>query len=66
MLYQLGDIRPLLKGDNYVAPNAAVIANVLMERNSSAWFGALARRGILRDLATTGTGGCIRSAGWSR
>ena len=38
MIYELGDRKPVLKGDNYVAPNAAVIGSVLMERNASAWF----------------------------
>jgi carbonic anhydrase/acetyltransferase-like protein (isoleucine patch superfamily) len=43
MLYQLADRIPLLKGDNYVAPNAAVIGSVVMERNASVWFGVTIR-----------------------
>jgi carbonic anhydrase/acetyltransferase-like protein (isoleucine patch superfamily) len=52
MLYQFGDIKPILKGENYVAPNAAVIGNVLMERNSSVWFNVTIRGD--NDLITLG------------
>ena len=43
MLYQFGDRKPILKGDNYVAPNAAVIGNVVMDRNSSVWWSVTIR-----------------------
>ena len=43
MIYQLGDIKPVLKGDNYVAPNAAVIGSVVMEANSSVWWNVTIR-----------------------
>src|SRR6187455_1157740 len=52
MIYRLGDRAPALKGDNYVAPNAAVIGSVLMERNSSVWFGVTIRGD--NDLITLG------------
>ena len=52
MIYQLGDRAPVLKGDNYVAPNAAVLGNVLMERGSSVWFGVTIRGD--NDLITLG------------
>jgi len=52
MIYQLGDRKPVLKGDNYVAPNAAVIGSVLMERNASAWFNVTIRGD--NDLITLG------------
>lgn len=43
MIYQLGDRKPSLKGAYYVAPNAAVIGSVVMEPNSSVWFGVTIR-----------------------
>ena len=43
MIYQLEDRAPLLEGDNYVAPNAAVLGNVVMKRNSSVWFSVTIR-----------------------
>jgi carbonic anhydrase/acetyltransferase-like protein (isoleucine patch superfamily) len=43
MLYLLGDRTPVLKGDNYVAPNAAVIGSVVMEPNASVWFSVTIR-----------------------
>jgi carbonic anhydrase/acetyltransferase-like protein (isoleucine patch superfamily) len=52
MIYRLGDRAPVLKGDNYVAPNAAVIGSVLMERNSSVWFSVTIRGD--NDLITLG------------
>ena len=52
MIYQLGDRKPVLKGDNYVAPNAAVLGNVLMERGASVWFSVTIRGD--NDLITLG------------
>jgi carbonic anhydrase/acetyltransferase-like protein (isoleucine patch superfamily) len=52
MLYQLGDRKPVLKGANYVAPNAAVIGSVVKEANSSAWFNVTIRGD--NDLITLG------------
>jgi carbonic anhydrase/acetyltransferase-like protein (isoleucine patch superfamily) len=52
MIYELGDRKPLLKGDNYVAPNAAVIGSVVMERGSSVWFNVTVRGD--NDLITLG------------
>ena len=43
MIYQLEDRAPLLEGDNSVAPNAAVLGNVVMKRNSSVWFSVTIR-----------------------
>jgi carbonic anhydrase/acetyltransferase-like protein (isoleucine patch superfamily) len=52
MLYQLGDNAPRLAGDNYVAPNAAVIGRVVMERSASVWFNVTIRAD--NDLITLG------------
>ena len=43
MIYELGDRKPVFKGDYYVAPNAAVIGSVVMEANSSVWFNVTIR-----------------------
>ena len=43
MIYQLGDRKPIFKGDYYVAPNAAVIGSVVMEANASVWFNVTIR-----------------------
>ena len=43
MLYSLGDKRVQTAGDYYVAPNATVIGDVLLEANASVWFGAVVR-----------------------
>lgn len=44
MLYQLGDVRVDIVGDDYfVAASADVIGNVRMENNVSVWFNAVIR-----------------------
>lgn len=44
MLYKLGDIAVQIKGDDYfVAENATVIGNVVLENNASVWFNAVVR-----------------------
>lgn len=43
MLYALGDKSPQLRGNNYVAPNAAVIGDVVLEKNASVWWGVTIR-----------------------
>ena len=43
MLYRLQDKTPRLLGNNYVAPNAAVIGDVVLGRNSSVWWGCTLR-----------------------
>lgn len=43
MLYSLGDKRVQTHGDFYVAPNATVIGDVVLENNASVWFGAVVR-----------------------
>ncbi len=52
MIYQLDDRTPILKGDNFVAPNAAVIGTVVMERGSSVWWSCTLRGD--NDLITLG------------
>ena len=43
MLYELEGRKPVLEGDNFVAPNAAVIGSVLMKRGASVWWGCTLR-----------------------
>jgi carbonic anhydrase/acetyltransferase-like protein (isoleucine patch superfamily) len=43
MIYQLDDRKPTMKGDYFVAPNAAVIGSVVMEHNASVWWSVTIR-----------------------
>ncbi|MBL8516154.1 MAG: gamma carbonic anhydrase family protein [Betaproteobacteria bacterium] len=43
MIYALNDRVPMLKGDNYVAPNASVIGSVVMERGANVWWNVTIR-----------------------
>jgi carbonic anhydrase/acetyltransferase-like protein (isoleucine patch superfamily) len=43
MIYRLGKTSPQLKGNNYVAPTAAVIGDVVMEANANVWWGVTIR-----------------------
>ena len=43
MLYALGEIEPQLKGNCWVAENAMVIGDVILENESSVWFNAVLR-----------------------
>ncbi len=52
MIYELDDRKPVLEGENFVAPNAAVIGSVRMMRGASAWFGVTLRGD--NDLITLG------------
>ncbi len=52
MIYQLADIVPTIAESAWVAPNATVIGNVLMEEESSVWFNVVIRGD--HDLMTIG------------
>lgn len=43
MIYSLGERRPQLDGDNYVADNATLIGSVHLKRGASVWFNAVLR-----------------------
>ena len=44
MKYALGDTRVRTDGDNYwIAPNAAVIGNVILKKNASVWWNCVLR-----------------------
>lgn len=52
MIYELPGRTPILKGDNFVAPNAAVVGSVVLERGASVWFNVTVRGDS--DLITLG------------
>lgn len=52
MIYELGQRKPVFKGDYFVAPNAAVIGSVVMEPNASVWWNVTIRAD--NDLITLG------------
>jgi len=43
VIYELDDRKPVLEGDNFVAPNAAVIGSVILKRGASVWWGVTIR-----------------------
>ena len=43
MIYELGDRKPVLKGDYFVAPNAAVVGSVVLSHGASVWWGVTIR-----------------------
>lgn len=62
MIYQLGELSPKVSKNNFIAPNASVIGNVVLEDNASIWFNVVIRA----DLAQVKIGknsniqdGCI-------
>ena len=52
MVYSLGDRTPVLKGNNYVAPNATIIGSVVLEKNANVWWNVTIRGD--NDLITLG------------
>ena len=46
MFYDLKDKKPKNLGENWVAPNAVIIGDVTLEKNSSVWFNATLRGDI--------------------
>ena len=46
MFYNLKDKKPKKIGDNWVAPNATIIGDVILEKNTSIWFNAVLRGDI--------------------
>lgn len=43
MIYNLGDKKPQCLGNNYVAPNASVIGNVVLGLNANVWWNVVIR-----------------------
>ena len=46
MFYDLKDKKPINSGENWVAPNATIIGDVTLDKNSSIWFNAVLRGDI--------------------
>ena len=46
MFYNLKDKKPKNSGENWIAPNATIIGDVTLEKNSSIWFNAVLRGDI--------------------
>jgi carbonic anhydrase/acetyltransferase-like protein (isoleucine patch superfamily) len=57
-LYALGERRPELRGDCWVAENATVVGSVVIEDGASVWFGTVIRGD--NDLITIGTGSNVQ------
>jgi len=55
MFYDLEDKKPKNSGENWVAPNAVVVGNVTLEKNSSVWFNATLRGDIENILVGEGS-----------
>jgi len=59
MIYQLGDKKVEMTGDDYwVADNAVVIGSVVLEKNASVWFNCVVRGDS--DLITIGEGSNVQ------
>ena len=43
MIYRLGDKIPQLLGNNYIAPNASVIGDVVLGKNANVWWNVVIR-----------------------
>lgn len=43
MIYGLGNKKPVLQGNNYIAPNATVIGDVVLGKNASVWWNVVIR-----------------------
>ncbi len=48
MIYSLNEISPEIRGRCYVAPSADVIGDVILEEDTSIWFGAVVRGDVER------------------
>jgi len=59
MIYQLGERKVTIKGDDYwVADNAVVLGSVVLEQNASVWFGCVVRGDS--DVITIGEGSNVQ------
>ena len=43
MVYALGSKKPVLHGNNYIAPNATVIGDVVIGKNANVWWNVVIR-----------------------
>ena len=54
MFYDLKDKKPKNSGENWVAPNATIIGDVTLEKNTSIWFNAVLRGDVENILLERG------------
>lgn len=54
MIYRLANATPKVNHNNFIAPNASVIGNVILGDHASVWFNVVIRA----DLATINVGEC--------
>jgi carbonic anhydrase/acetyltransferase-like protein (isoleucine patch superfamily) len=59
-IYELGERRPKLDPDCWIADNAVVIGSVTIDRGASLWFNTVARGD--NDLITVGEGSNVQDA----
>lgn len=57
-LYAFGGKQPRVADDAFVAPNATLIGDVVLEAESSVWFGAVLRGDF--DRIVVGEGSCVQ------
>ena len=55
MFYDLENKKPKNSGENWVAPNATIIGDVTLEKNTSVWFNATIRGDIENIIAVSYT-----------
>ena len=55
MFYDLKDKKPKNSGKNWVAPNATIIGDVTLEKNTSIWFNAVLRGDVENILIGEGS-----------
>lgn len=55
MIYALGDLRPQIHPSAFIAPDAVIIGDVVIEANASIWFGVVLRGDSGRITVGEGT-----------
>ena len=55
MFYDLKDKKPKNSGENWVAPNATIIGDVTLEKNTSIWFNVVLRGDVENILIGEGS-----------
>jgi carbonic anhydrase/acetyltransferase-like protein (isoleucine patch superfamily) len=58
MIYEVDGVAPTLEGDNFVAPNAAVMGRVVLRRGATVWWGVTIRGD--NDLIEVGEGANVQ------
>ena len=59
MFYDLENKKPKNSGENWVAPNAVIIGDVTLDKNSSIWFNATLRGDIENIHIGEGSNICL-------